>query len=125
MAEPEHVIRARLAAVFARQGFYEACERRDSAAVITSLNAGKITQGQVAARPGLAQSTLSNYKRGVNTAQFASTFETGRRPGPVTNQVTTTPGNGRQSATYSDTAIPPTRGNPTQPDASGRNWHAW
>ena len=34
------------------------------------------TQGQIAARTGLAQSTLSNYKRGVNSAKFASTFET-------------------------------------------------
>ena len=39
------------------------------------MNAGKVTQGQIAARTGLAQSTLSNYKRGVNTAQFAATFE--------------------------------------------------
>src|SRR5271165_497360 len=75
MAEPEHVLREKLAAVFARQDFYEACKRRDSAAIITILNAGKVTQGQIAARTGLAQSTLSNYKRGVNEAQFASTFE--------------------------------------------------
>ena len=65
----------KLAAVFARQDFYEACKRRDSAAMIAILNAGKVTQGQIAARTGLAQSTLSNYKRGVNTAQFAATFE--------------------------------------------------
>ena len=32
-------------------------------------------EGQIAARTGFAQSTLSNYKRGVNAAQFASTFE--------------------------------------------------
>jgi hypothetical protein len=43
----------------------------------------------------------------------------------VTNQVTTTSGNGRQSATLSDTAIPPSCGNPTQPDSIRRNQHAW
>ena len=75
MAEPEHVLRAKLAAVFARQDFYEACKRRDAGAMIRILNAGGITQGQIAARTGFAQSTLSNYKRGVNAAQFASTFE--------------------------------------------------
>ena len=75
MAEPEHVLREKLAAVFARQDFYEACKRRDSGAIITILNDNKVTQGQIAARTGLAQSTLSNYKRGVNTAQFAATFE--------------------------------------------------
>ena len=76
MAEPEHVLRQKLDAVFARQDFYEAYRRRDSAAMIAILNGGKVTQGQIAARTGLAQSTLSNYKRGVNSAKFASTFET-------------------------------------------------
>ena len=75
MAEPEHVLREKLTAVFARQDFYEACKRRDAGAMIRILNAGRITQGQIAARTGFAQSTLSNYKRGVNAAQFASTFE--------------------------------------------------
>ena len=75
MAEPEHAIREKLAAVFARQDFYEACSRRDAGTIITILNAGGVTQGQIAARTGIAQSTLSNYKRGVNTAQFAATFE--------------------------------------------------
>ena len=75
MAEPEHVLGAKLTAVFARQDFYEACKRRDAGAMIRILNAGGITQGQIAARTGFAQSTLSNYKRGVNAAQFASTFE--------------------------------------------------
>src|SRR6202012_5491247 len=51
------------------------CSRRDAGALITILNAGGVTQGQIAARTGIAQSTLSNYKRGVNTAQFAATFE--------------------------------------------------
>jgi transcriptional regulator with XRE-family HTH domain len=75
MAEPEHVIREKLAAVFARQDFYEACLRRDAGAMVTIFEAGKVTQGQLAALTGIAQSTLSNYKRGVNTAKFASTFE--------------------------------------------------
>ena len=43
---------------------------------------------------------------------------------PVTNQVTTAPGYGRQSAKHPDAAVPPTCGNPTQPDAIGRNRHA-
>jgi integrase len=38
----------------------------------------------------------------------------------VTRQVTTTSGNARQSTTRSHTAIPPTCGNPIQPDAIGR-----
>jgi transcriptional regulator with XRE-family HTH domain len=75
MAEPEHVLREKLAAVFARQDFYEACLRRDAGVMIAIFEAGKVTQGQVAALTGIAQSTLSNYKRGVNTAKFASTFE--------------------------------------------------
>ena len=75
MAEPEHVLREKLAAVFARQDFYEACQRHDAGAMVAILNAGQVTQGQIAARTGIAQSTLSNYKRGVNTAKFASTFE--------------------------------------------------
>jgi hypothetical protein len=44
---------------------------------------------------------------------------------PVTNQVTTTSGNGRRSATHSDADIPLARGNPTQPDTIGRNRPAW
>jgi hypothetical protein len=75
MAEQEHVIREKLAAVFARQDFYEACKRRDSAAIMTILMDSKVTQGWIAGRTGLAQSTLSNYKRGVNKAKFASTLE--------------------------------------------------
>ena len=44
---------------------------------------------------------------------------------PVTNQVTTPPGNARRSATHSDTSYPLTCSNPTQSDAIGRNQHAW
>ena len=43
--------------------------------MVTIFEAGKVTQGQLAALTGIAQSTLSDYKRGVNTAKFASTFE--------------------------------------------------
>jgi transcriptional regulator with XRE-family HTH domain len=75
MAEPEHILREKLAAVFARQDLYEACLRQDAGAMVTIFEAGKVTQGQLAALTGIAQSTLSNYKRGVNTAKFASTFE--------------------------------------------------
>ena len=75
MAEPDDVVRERLATVFARQDFYEACKRRDAGAIIRILGAHGITQGQMSARTGLAQSTLSNYKRGKNQAEWASTFE--------------------------------------------------
>jgi transcriptional regulator with XRE-family HTH domain len=75
MAVPDHVARERLAAVFARQDFLEACKRRDAGAMIRILGAHGITQGQMSAMTGFAQSTLSNYKRGVNQAEFASTFE--------------------------------------------------
>jgi hypothetical protein len=44
---------------------------------------------------------------------------------PVTNQVTTPPVNGRQSATALDTDVCLTCGGPTQPDTIGRNRHAW
>jgi transcriptional regulator with XRE-family HTH domain len=66
---------ARLSAVFARHDFYEACKRRDAGAMIRILGAHGITQGQIGARTGIAQSTLSNYKRGKNQAEWASTFE--------------------------------------------------
>jgi transcriptional regulator with XRE-family HTH domain len=75
MAEPLHVIRDKLAAVFARQDFYQACLRRDAGAMVRILNDGKVTQGQIAAMTGIAQSTLSNYKRGKNDAKWASTLE--------------------------------------------------
>ena len=75
MAEPDHVVRERLTAVFARQDFHEACKRRDAGAMIRILGAHGITQGQMGAMTGLAQSTLSNYKRGKNQAEWASTFE--------------------------------------------------
>jgi len=75
MAVDEAVVRERLSKAFARQDFFEACKRRDVGAIVRILGAHGITQGQVGMRTGLAQSTLSNYKRGVNTAKFASTFE--------------------------------------------------
>src|SRR5690348_2347454 len=75
MAEPDHVVREKLARVFARQDFCEACRRRDAGAMVRILNANGITQGQIAALTGLAQSTLSNYARGKITAEYASTFE--------------------------------------------------
>ncbi len=71
----DHVTGERLAAVFARQDFLEACKRRDAGAMVRILGAHGITQGQISAMTGFAQSTLSNYKRGVNQAEFASTFE--------------------------------------------------
>jgi hypothetical protein len=53
MAEPEHVLREKLAAVFARQDFYEPCLRRDAGAMIRILNDNGVTQGQIAALTGL------------------------------------------------------------------------
>src|ERR1700734_2249958 len=75
MAVPDEVVRERLTAVFARQDFYEACKRRDAGAMIRILGVNGITQGQMGARTGIAQSTLSNYKRGKNQAEWASTFD--------------------------------------------------
>ena len=76
MAPPEHVARERLARVFARQDFYQACKRRDAGAMITIFMEEKVTQVWIAARTGLAQSTLSDYKRGKHRAQWASTLKT-------------------------------------------------
>jgi transcriptional regulator with XRE-family HTH domain len=75
MAVPDHIVRERLTVVFARQDFMEACKRRDAGAMIRILGAHGITQGQICAMTGIAQSTLSNYKRGKNQAEWASTFE--------------------------------------------------
>lgn len=75
MAVDEAIVRERLSKVFARQDFYEACKRRDAGAIVRVLGAHGITQGQVGMMTGLAQSTLSNYKRGVHQAEFASVFE--------------------------------------------------
>jgi transcriptional regulator with XRE-family HTH domain len=80
MVEPEHVIREKLARVFARQDFYAVCSRQDVGAMIRILtdkdSPDRVTQGQIAALTGLAQSTLSNYARGKNQAKWASTLET-------------------------------------------------
>jgi transcriptional regulator with XRE-family HTH domain len=75
MAVDEEIVRERLSKVFARQDFFEACKRRDAGAIVRILGAHGITQGQVGMMTGLAQSTLSNYKRGVHQAEFASVFE--------------------------------------------------
>ena len=75
MAVDEAIVRERLSKVFARQDFFEACKRRDVGAIVRILGAHGITQGQVGMMTGLAQSTLSNYKRGVHQAEFASAFE--------------------------------------------------
>jgi hypothetical protein len=44
---------------------------------------------------------------------------------PVTNQVTTNPGNSRQNATVPGGATPLACDNPTGRDFAGRNGHAW
>ncbi|MBV9856097.1 MAG: helix-turn-helix transcriptional regulator [Streptosporangiaceae bacterium] len=72
----DHVVRERLDAVFARQDTFEACKRRDLGALIRILSAHGITQGQVSAMTGIAQSRLSDYKRGKHQATYASTLET-------------------------------------------------
>ena len=75
MAVDEAIVRERLSSVFARQDFFEACKRRDAGAIVRILGAHGITQGQIGMMTGLAQSTLSNYKRGIHQAEFASVFE--------------------------------------------------
>lgn len=75
MAIDESTLRDRLAQVWARPDMFEACKRRDAGAIVRILGAHGITQGIIGARTGLAQSTLSNYKRGVHQAEWASTFE--------------------------------------------------
>lgn len=75
MALTEQEARERLAQVFARQDFYQACVRQDAGAMISILMSHGITQGWVGGRAGLAQSTLSNYKRGIHDAKFASVLK--------------------------------------------------
>lgn len=75
MAVDEAILQERLAQVFARQDFFEACKRRDAGAIVRILGAHGITQGQLAMKVGIAQSTLSQYKTGSHRAEFASTFE--------------------------------------------------
>lgn len=75
MSMDEATFQDRLAQVFARQDFFEACKRRDAGAMVRILGAHGITQGHVATRVGIAQSTLSQYKTGSHRAEFASTFE--------------------------------------------------
>ena len=75
MAIDDATARERLARVFARQEFFEACKRRDAGAIVRILGAHGITQGEISARTGIAQSTLSKYKTGGHHAEFASTFE--------------------------------------------------
>jgi transcriptional regulator with XRE-family HTH domain len=75
MALDEATARERLAKVFARQDFYEACKRRDAGALVRILGTHGITQGEISAHTGLAQSTLSKYKTGGHQAEYASTFE--------------------------------------------------
>jgi transcriptional regulator with XRE-family HTH domain len=75
MAVDEAEVRERLSRVFARQDFLEACKRCDAGAIVRILGLHGITQGQVSAMTGIAQSTLSKYKTGGHQAEFASTFE--------------------------------------------------
>jgi transcriptional regulator with XRE-family HTH domain len=75
LALKEAELRERLAQVFARQDFLEACKRRDAGAMVRILGSHGITQGQLAALTGLTQVTLSRYATGKNEAKYASTFE--------------------------------------------------
>jgi tetratricopeptide (TPR) repeat protein len=76
LALDDETLRERLSQVFARQDFYEACKRRDAGSMVRILMSHGITQGQLSALTGIAQSTLSNYKRGIHQAEYASTFKT-------------------------------------------------
>lgn len=75
MAAPDEVIREKLAEVFARQDFFRACKQQDAGAIVTILNDAKIPQTWIAAETGIAQSTLSDYKRGKHHAQWASSLK--------------------------------------------------
>ena len=75
MAVEDPIVRDRLDAVFARQDALEACKRRDAGGLIRILGRHGVTQGQIAAMTGIAQSRLSDYKRGKHQALFASSFE--------------------------------------------------
>lgn len=75
MALDDETLREKLAQVYARQDFYEACKRGDAGAMMTIFGESKITQGLISAKTGLAQSTLSNYKRGKHDAKWASTLK--------------------------------------------------
>jgi transcriptional regulator with XRE-family HTH domain len=79
MMRPEHEVRDKLDHVFVRQDFYEACRRQDAGAMIRILtdkdSPDMVTQGRITALTGIAQSTLSNYKRGKNEAKWASSLE--------------------------------------------------
>lgn len=75
MATPDQVARERLAQVFARQDFFQACKRQDAGAMIAILSDAKITQGWISSKTGIAQSTLSDYKRGKHHAQWASSLK--------------------------------------------------
>jgi DNA-binding Xre family transcriptional regulator len=75
MAASDDVVREKLQRVFARQDFYQACTRRDAGAMVAILGDHGVTQGQIVARTGIAQGTLSLYKSGKHEAKYASTFE--------------------------------------------------
>ena len=57
--------------------------------------------------------------RRTNVGQEGAVLE------PVTNQVTTSPGNGRRSATPPDAHILLACGKPTQRNVVRQNLHAW
>jgi hypothetical protein len=69
----------------------------------------------------LGQAPLPDGKGGAEVVRRARA----EAAGPVTNQVTTTPGSARRSTTRSDTDIFLTCGNPTQLDIVRRNRQAW
>jgi tetratricopeptide (TPR) repeat protein len=75
LALNEDELRERLAQVFARQDFYEACKRRDAGSMVRILMSQQITQGQLVTLTGIPQVSLSRYATGKNAAQYASTFE--------------------------------------------------
>jgi hypothetical protein len=75
MAIDDATVRERLSRLFARQDFFEGCERRDAGAIVRILGAHGIAQGQVAMMTGITQSTLSKYKMGGRLAERTSTFE--------------------------------------------------
>jgi hypothetical protein len=78
------------------------------------MNRGAALRPHLFAFAGPAIAYWSCRRGQVQVAQQANLYPPGVRSGkPVTNQVTTAPGNGRQSTTYSDTRNPLASGNPT------------
>src|ERR1700745_1897461 len=61
--------------VCARPDILDACANHDLGAIITTLNAHGVTQGQIAELTGIRQGRLSEYARRKRAAMATTTFE--------------------------------------------------